>query len=248
MIPKIIHYCWFGKSEKPELIKAYINTWKSICPDYEIIEWNENNFDINCYRFTKQAYEQKKWAFVSDVARLYALYECGGIYMDTDVELLKPLDEFLVNDAFTGFESKDSPVTAVMGSKKHFPLIKDLLDYYNDVDFINMDGSFNMKSNTYIITDYLTKYGVIGNGKKQIVNGMTIYPQVLFCPNTLSMVFNKHSSKSYSIHHYGQSQEWSYSRITNQSFAKRLRQYCIGKLRNIFGTGFVERLSAIIYK
>lgn len=244
MIPKIIHYCWFGDGEKPALVKEYIETWKKHCPDYEIIEWNESNFDVNALEFTKQAYEAKKWAFVSDVARLYALYEHGGIYMDTDVELLKPLEVFLDDYAFTGFESKDTPVvTAVMGTEKKNPLIKAIMNYYNDIKFLNDDGSYNMKANTRIFAEYFIKNGIKGNGKKQIIKNMTIYPQIYFCPNTLSMVFNSSSPRSYSIHHYGQSDDWSYSKVTNQPFKTRLRQYIVGKMRNIIGTERVRKLA-----
>ncbi len=242
MIPKIIHYCWFGGNEKPELIKAYINTWKKYCPEYEIIEWNESNFDININAYTKQAYEAKKWAFVSDVARLYALYNCGGIYMDTDVEVLKPLDEFLENKAFTGFESKDSPITAVMGAEKNDSVVKMLLDYYDNALFINEDGSYNMTTNTHIITNYFLKKGVRTNGKEQTIDTFKIYPQIYFCPNNFSRIFNVPSKKSYTIHHYGQSQGWSNSKITNLPFSKRCKRYIIGLIRNTIGTNNVERL------
>ena len=100
MIPKIIHYCWFGKNPLSDLAKKCIDSWKKYCPDYEIIEWNEENFDINSNVYVKEAYDSKKWAFVTDYVRLYALDKCGGIYMDTDVELLKGIDVFLENEAF----------------------------------------------------------------------------------------------------------------------------------------------------
>ena len=106
-IPKIIHYCWFGRGEKPEIVKRCINSWKENLKDYEIIEWNENNFDININNYVKEAYENKKYAFVSDYVRVYALYNMGGIYFDTDVEVFKSLDEFLQEDSFWGFEEKD---------------------------------------------------------------------------------------------------------------------------------------------
>ncbi len=122
MIPKIIHYCWFGRGQKSEKIKACIASWKKYLPDYEIVEWNEDNFDLSSNLYVKQAYDSKKWAFVSDYVRLYALYHFGGIYMDTDVEVLKSLDEFLDAPSFTGFKTKDSPITAVLAQKKKIPL------------------------------------------------------------------------------------------------------------------------------
>ena len=115
MIPKKIHYCWFGGKKLPGDVKKYIDTWKKYCPDYEIIEWNENNFDITENQYCKEAYEAKKWAFVSDYARLKILYENGGIYMDTDVEVCKSLNRFLKYDWFSGFESEDRIPTGTMG-------------------------------------------------------------------------------------------------------------------------------------
>ena len=132
---KIIHYVWFGKGKKSELINHCIESWKKYLPDYQIKEWNEDNFDINFNAFTRGAYDAKKFAFVSDVTRLYALYTEGGIYLDTDVEVFKSLDEFLKEPAFTGFECDFYPVCATMGAEKGNPLIKELLDYYTDKQF-----------------------------------------------------------------------------------------------------------------
>ena len=106
MIPKVIHYCWFGGNPLPELAQKCIASWKKYCPDYEIKEWNESNFDLNCCDYVREAYEAKKWAFVSDVARLYAMVHEGGIYMDTDVEVIAPLDSLLQYHAVSGFETE----------------------------------------------------------------------------------------------------------------------------------------------
>ena len=118
MIPKIIHYCWFGGKKKPENVEQYILSWKNKCPDYEIREWNENNFDIKSNCFCKEAYEKKKWAFVSDYARLAILYKYGGIYMDTDVEVIKPFDNLLTYQAFLCFESSKMVSIGTLGAKK----------------------------------------------------------------------------------------------------------------------------------
>ena len=240
MIPKIIHYCWFGGNPKPDLINSCIRSWKKYCPDYEIIEWNEDNFDVNICRYTHEAYEAGKWAFVSDFARLYVLYNYGGIYFDTDVEVLRPIDEFLTDSAFTGFESNDSPVTAVMGAKKNHPLFGQLLGYYKDVPFINEDGSYNMLTNTHIITDVFLEKGIKMNGRKQIIEGMTVYPQIYFCPNNFSRIFDKPSHKSYTIHHFDQS--WKSEKTEEKTFAQKVRRYFVGVLRNLYGTDRLERI------
>lgn len=130
MIPKIIHYCWFGGKEKPDEVKRLIGTWKKHCQGYVIKEWNESNFDINQYVYCWDAYQHKKWAFVSDVARLWALYHEGGIYMDTDVEVLRPLDDLLKHKAFLGFEGTQWIATNIMGTEPGNELIGRFLDSY----------------------------------------------------------------------------------------------------------------------
>lgn len=174
MINKKIHYVWLGKGEKNEVIKKCIESWKKYLPDYEIKEWNEDNFDINYNKFTKEAYEKKKYAFVSDVIRLYALYTEGGIYMDTDVEVYKSLNEFLNEPAFTGFEEPYYPVCATMGAEKGNPIIKKLLDYYTDREFTE-------KTNTRIISEILAENG-IDRSKHEIqkTKDISIYPTEYF--------------------------------------------------------------------
>lgn len=185
MIPKKIHYIWFGKGEKNERVKHCIESWKKYLPDYEIIEWNEDNFDINYNDFTKSAYENKKWAFVSDVARLWVLYNEGGIYMDTDVEVYKPLDEFLNNEGFTGFEDIHYPVTATLGAVKGNPVIKMMLDYYNCIDFKLYDDWRDyikyQETNTCIMSNIFSLLGVDRDrNETQKIKHFTIYPQSYF--------------------------------------------------------------------
>ena len=182
MIPKTIHYCWFGRGEKPELAKKCIESWKKYCPDYELMEWNEDNFDVKSNLYVRQAYEARKFAFVTDYVRLYALYHHGGIYMDTDVEVLKSLDEYLEETAFSGFESKEKIPTGIMASEKEFSLFGELLAYYGDRPFIREDGSLDMTTNVITITNMLTSKGFVPNGEKQTVAGFTLYPQNVFCP------------------------------------------------------------------
>ena len=240
MIPKKIHYCWFGGNPLPESVKMCIASWEKKLPDYEIVEWNENTFDISKLKFTEQAASVKKWAFVSDVARLNALYEQGGIYMDTDVEVLKSLDEFLTDSAFTGFEVRDCVMTAVLACEKGNGLVKEILDYYINKNFINEDGSLNEIPNPVIFTEIFHKYGLKDNGKKQVVNGRTVYPEIYFSPNNFGRIFDRPSNNSYTIHHFDGS--WRSKQRNMQSMIFKIGRYGVGVLRNIFGTANYVRI------
>lgn len=155
---KIIHYCWFGGKKLPREVKKCIKTWEKMLPDYEIKEWNENNFDINCCPFVKEAYENKKWAFVSDYARIYALYNEGGLYLDTDMKIIKNVSEFLDKDMFMGYEDSGYIGTAVIGVKeKKNKYIKEILDFYNNLEHFYLQ-SINNYTNPIIITKILNKY------------------------------------------------------------------------------------------
>lgn len=180
MIPKIIHYCWFGRAEKPKQVLDCIASWKKYMPDYEIREWNEDNCPIFYNLYAMEAYNQKKWAFVSDYARLWILYNLGGVYMDTDVEVFKPFDIFLKHKAFTGFEQPGYPVTAVMGAEKGNPIIKELLDYYIDKEFVFKPYPW-MLTNTEIMSNTLGKYVDRWKNEYQETENITIYPQEYFC-------------------------------------------------------------------
>ena len=183
MIPKIIHYCWFGRNPKPKLAKKCIKSWKKYCSDYDIIEWNEDNFDIStCPLYVRQAYEAKKWAFVTDYVRLWAMTQFGGIYMDTDVELVKPLDAFLKHEAFSGFEDGVNIPTGIMACRKGFPLFLEFLHYYDDVCFLNDDESINYMTNVTIMTNICLTKGLVQNGEFQIIDGFVLYPKDVFCP------------------------------------------------------------------
>ena len=182
MIPKTIHYCWFGGKEKPKLAKKCIASWKKYCPDYEIIEWNETNFDVSSNVYVKEAYDAKKYAFVTDYVRLYVMHKYGGIYMDTDVEVIRSLDKFLIHNAFSGFESDENIPTGIMASEKGFPLFEILLSYYDDRHFLNPDGTLDMTTNVKIITAILLERGFVPNGCYQVIDGFALYPQDYFCP------------------------------------------------------------------
>lgn len=233
-IPKIIHYCWFGGNPKPPLVLKCIDSWKRYCPDYEIIEWNEETFDIHSNVFVEEAYQARKWAFVADYVRLYSLFNYGGIYLDSDVEVFRSLDTFLAENAFTGFEAKDAPVTAIMGCRKGDPLFGKLLDYYTDRHFIT-DGIMDDTPNTIIITDIMLKNGIKLNGKKQTIQGCTVYPEIAFCPNNFLKVFNRYSSKTYCAHHFMGS--WGSNPVTGErSLGSRFKMYLIHAGRNLIGT------------
>lgn len=233
-IPKIIHYCWFGGNPKPQLVLDCIESWKRFCPDYEIREWNEESFDINSVQYVKEAYEAKKWAFVSDYVRLYALVTCGGIYVDSDVQILRPIDRFLCEEAFTGFEVKDSPVTAIMGCAKGQPLFNELLSEYTCKSFYK-NGEMDLSTNTVAITKTFVKKGIKLNGKKQKICGCTIYPEIVFCPNNFRRIFYRYSKKSYTVHHFMGS--WGgNSSSYKRSFPQRVRMFLLNIGRNTIGT------------
>jgi hypothetical protein len=177
MIPKIIHYCWFGGNEKSDLIEFCISSWKKFLTDYQIVEWNESNFDINCCNYVTDAYNNKKWAHVSDYVRAYALYNFGGIYLDTDVEIRSNLDEFLKHRAFSGFETKGYPFTALWGAEIRHEWPLRVIEYYNN-------SKFTLKTNTISISEMLVKeYGANPYlDKLQILSsGIHIYPSNYFC-------------------------------------------------------------------
>lgn len=190
MIPKIIHYIWVGGKEKPADIKRCMDTWKKHLEGYKVIEWNESNFDIEQHPFVKVAYEAKKWAYVSDYIRAYAIYNYGGIYLDTDILLLDNFDDFLNHRAFVGFENPNYPFTAAFGAEKGHPLVKDMLDYYDELDTYHFDFKNN---NTISVSDILiNKYGCkVGNMYQILKEGIAVYPDTILC---------NPSEKSVSIH------------------------------------------------
>lgn len=190
MIPKKIHYCWFGEKPKPESFYICLESWKRYLPDYEIIEWNESNFDISCCTYVKLAAENKKWAFVSDYARALALFQQGGIYMDIDVEVKHNLDEFLHHRAFSGFELVGSPFTALWATEAGHPWPKKVLDFYNT------KTDFNLTTNTFFVSELLkTEYDVNADKDEyqELRDGIVIYPSSYFCLDL---------PKNYAAHHF----------------------------------------------
>lgn len=202
MIPKKIHYCWFGRGQKPELATKCIESWKKYLPEYEIIEWNEDTFDLDLYDYVRQAYDAHKFAFVSDVARLYALYHQGGVYMDTDVEVLAPLDSILGYEAVSGFETTNMIPTGLIAACKGSPIIGELLDQYKHRQFILDNGQLNLTTNVVYITDTLLKYGLTLNNQLQTVNGFTFLPWDYLCPKSVKDGKIYLSENSLTIHHF----------------------------------------------
>lgn len=208
--PKKIHYCWFGDNPKSKSILSYIEEWKLKLPDYEIIEWNESNFDINICDYVTKAYEAKKYAFVSDYARLLALYEHGGIYLDTDVEVCKNLDPLLKLGLLTfGFEEFNYIATSTIIAPKSSLFIKEFMQSYHNRSFLNDDGSYDQTTNVQVLTDKLVQLGLQRDGSKQKLdfNGETIeiLNQILLSPFDYSNYIDKSDYSTYTIHHYGQS-------------------------------------------
>lgn len=240
-IPKIIHYCWFGGNTLPFAVQKCINNWKKYCPDYKIIEWNEGNFDYKSNQYVYEAYQSHKWAFVSDYVRLYALKNYGGIYMDTDVELLKNLDDLLEHSAFSGFESSDAIQTAIMGSVKNNNWIFMLLKSYENRHFIKEDGSFDLTTNVSTITR-LTKemYNIKLDNSMQITyDGTVFYSNDYFSPKNFETGKTKITQNTYCIHHFDAS--WL-------STNKKIKHFCTSKLKLLIGEESVEKLKQILKK
>ncbi|MGS0748160.1 glycosyltransferase family 32 protein [Halpernia sp. GG3] len=190
MIPKKIHYCWFGGNPLPEYFQICIASWKKYLPDYEIIEWNESNFDISCCDYVKLAAEKRQWAFVSDYARALALFNEGGIYMDIDVEVKHSLNEFLHHRAFSGFEITGSPFTALWATEKNHPWPKKVLDFYNQ------KSDFDLTTNTIFVSELLEREYKINPDKdeyQELADGIAIYPSSYFCLDL---------PKNYTAHHF----------------------------------------------
>lgn len=234
MIPKKIHYCWFGKGKMPELAHKCIDSWHEYLPEYEMILWNEDNFDINSVPYVREAYRAKKFAFVTDYVRLYALYNYGGIYMDTDVEVLKPLDRFLEHKSFSGFEDLHSIPTGIMASEQYGAWVNMQLEYYKDRSFILPNGSIDYTTNVATITSIMVSQGFKLNNKLQNFNDIiVIYPKDYFCPKSYVTGKIELTENTYTIHHFAGS--W----LTPTQKLKT-------KIKNILGDSIVSLIKKIL--
>ena len=211
MIPKIIHYCWFGRGEKPELAKKCIASWKKFCPDFEICEWNEDNCDYLAMPFMAEAYAAKKYAFVSDVMRLVVLEQYGGVYFDTDVEVLRDISPLLIDEGFENEQFVNSG--QVMAAVPHQPVVQAMIEEYKKLHFTNADGSLNAVGCPHLNTDVMERFGLVRNGREQMVAGIHVYPADYF--NPLDSVTGKltKTENTYSIHWYSMSWLPKYKQI-----------------------------------
>lgn len=202
MIPKVIHYIWFGGKPLTPLAERCIASWREFCPDYEIKRWDESNFDVNMNQYCREAYDAKKWAFASDYARLWVLVNEGGIYMDTDVQVLKPLDGFLGEEAFSGFEAEDRLPTGLMASRRQQPFFVKLLHGYDDRHFLRVDGTPDLTTNVTAITEACVAGGLVLDNTKQTVEGFALYPSDYFCPMDWLTREVHLTENSHAIHHF----------------------------------------------
>ena len=216
MIPKIIHYCWFGGNPEPESVKKCISSWKTFLPDYKIIRWDESNYDVHKNQYMSDAYKEKKWAFVSDYCRLDVVYQFGGIYMDTDVEAIKSWDSLLEEEMFCGFEIRDPKgykknqiieqsvaFGLGFGCKKNHPILKQMLNLYETLSFYKADGTLNLIACPRYQTQILCKNGLVANGKTQRFDGGIAFSAEYFCPQSnITDEMLLLTGNTYSIHHF----------------------------------------------
>lgn len=226
MIPKIIHYCWFGRNPLPPLAIKCIDSWKKYLPDYEIKEWNEDNFDVNVIPYTAEAYQAKKYAFVSDYARFWILYKYGGLYFDTDVEVIRPLDDIVNKGPFMGCENEGTSCIKLgvnpglgLGVYSGLDLYKEILDLYANLHFFEPGGIVKIEKTVVgHVTDVLQKHGLENTNVIQEIAGAMIYPREYFCPIDIDTGRLHITDKTYTIHHYAAS--W-----LDKSFFMKFKKY-----------------------
>ena len=241
VIPKIVHYCWFGGKPKPDDVERYLANWKAVLPDYEIREWNESSFDVSAWPYAQQALGVGKFAFVSDVARLYALYTHGGIYLDTDVEVRRSFDELLAGGTVLGFEEGDYVATSTMLAERGTALIGDFLDTYRSRSFLDTNGNADTTTNVEVLTSMLVDAGLKLDGSPQLIRWkgqqVRVLDRVKLSPIDYPNGINHADETTYAIHHFGQS--WG-GRTTKAKAA--IRRALIG----VVGGKNVKRLRQLI--
>ncbi len=242
MIPKIIHYCWVGGGEKPASVLRCIESWRKYCPDYELREWNEGNYDFTKNAYMRQAYQAKKWGFVPDYARLDIVLEQGGIYLDTDVEMVRSLDELLDNECFMGFEAPESRTPSVapglgFGAVAGSDVLRRMRDAYDGVDFLNPDGSLNLLPSPGYATAALCALGLVREDRDQRLPGVMVYASDVLCPMGFETGRLRRTARTVSIHHYDAS--WFDER---QQRERRTKLRC----KKLFGQALGTKLANAI--
>ena len=262
MIPKVIHYCWFGGNPLPAEAKRCIDSWRKYLPEYEIKEWNESNFDIDCCDYVKEAYRAKKWAFVSDYVRFWIIFNYGGVYFDTDVEVIKPIDDILVKGAFMGLESTNAVNVATglgiaanpglgIAANPGLGIYKEILDSYKARHFINSDGSLNKTTVVMYVTDILNQHGFTAVNAIQEVCGITIYPTEYFCPKDYETGILNITSNTRSIHHFSaswHSEKEEYSHNLSKKMVKYIPLWYSNKIGTVIATLKYEGLESLLQK
>ena len=231
-IPKIIHYCWVGGNPKPQSVLYCIESWKKYCPDYQIMEWNETNYDFTKNEYMHQAYEAKKWGFVPDYARLDIVYEHGGIYLDTDVEMVRSFDELLEHESFFGFENTGDGEFFVncghgFGATPHSEIVRQARDLYDQLTFQNADGTLNLLASPYYTTQSLRQFGLKQENVDQQIDGAAVFASDMLCPKNFRTGKIHRTSRTVSIHHFTAS--WVDEKIKKEAAHQQ-------KIRNLFGT------------
>lgn len=230
LIPKKIHYCWFGGKPLPDKYKRYMESWYKFCPDYEIIEWNESNYDVSKCKYMYDAYQKEVWGFVPDYARIDIVCSHGGIYLDTDVELIRNLDDLLYQKGFAGFEDENYVnLGSGFGAVKGLPVLQKMLEYYDSVAFVQADGELNLIASPIHNTNVLIKHGLLDNGEYQRVADMTIYPAKVLvgkCMYTMRTVIRPWT---YAIHHYDGSWATARARRINARMEQDMKLYHAGQ-------------------
>ena len=227
-IPQKIHYCWFGRNPLPKLAQKCIKSWRKYCPDYEIIQWNEDNYDLSTAPlYVRQAYEAKKWAFVTDYVRLQVVYEHGGIYLDTDVELKKSLSPLLKHEAYFGFEDVVHINTGLgFGAQKGAPVLEEMMADYAEIPFIQDNGSFDITTCPARNTQVLLRHGLIQNDSTQILDGgILILPSIYLCPIVYKTNVRRFSPETISVHWFSASWQTEDQRMRQKEYRKQAKKH-----------------------
>lgn len=254
-IPKIIHYCWLGGNPKPESVQKCIASWKKYCPDYEIKEWNESNLNISINEYTRQAYEAKAWGFVPDYLRLWIVYTYGGIYLDTDVQMVRSFDPLLNEKGFAGFEDDEHVALGLgFGAEAGNPIIAELMHAYDTLQFVNEDGSLNRTPSPQYSIETMKRLGLCSNdGTIQRIDSFACYPPEYFCPKSFATGMLRLTKNTFSIHQFDaswytkeeQAQKLNYWKAARKDYWLHLPNRLV---RKILGNERTEKLKKFLKK